>query len=164
MLKDVMRNVVAFVDGVHYAGQCSQVTLPELKIKTEEMRGGGMDAPIEMDMGMEALRATLQFLSVPTDVMALLGKPDIPLTIRGGLISHDGSVKGATAQLRGKFVEQIPGNWQAGSNASFSAVFAASYYKLTVEGREVYEIDIERMVRRINGVDQLATLRSRLGI
>lgn len=164
MLKDVMRNVAAFVDGRNYAGQCSQVTLPELNIQTEEMRAGGMDAPIEMDMGMEALRASLQFLTVPTEVMKLLGKRDIPLTLRGGLISHDGTIKGATAELRGKFVGQNPGDWQAGSQSNFTATFAAHYYKLTVEGEEVYEIDVERMVRRINGEDQLAELRDRLGI
>lgn len=164
MLKDVMRNVAAFVDGRNYAGQCSQVTLPELNIQTEEMRAGGMDAPIEMDMGMEALRATLQFLTVPAEVMKLLGKREIPLTLRGGLISHDGTVKGATAELRGKFVGNNPGDWAAGAQGAFTAVFAAHYYKLTIEGEEIHEIDIERMVRVINGEDQLGELRDRLGI
>lgn len=164
MLKDVMRNVAAFVDGRSYAGQCNQVTLPELNIQTEEMRAGGMDAPIEMDMGMEALRASLQFLTVPAEVLKLFGKRDVALTLRGALDSHDGTVRGATAELRGRFVGQNPGDWAAGSQANFTATFAANYYKLSIEGEEIYEIDIERMVRRINGEDQLATIRDKLGI
>jgi len=164
MVKDVMRNVAAFVDGRNYAGQCNQVTLPELNIQTEEMRAGGMDAPIEMDMGMEAMRASLQFMTVPAEALKLLGQRDVPLTLRGALTSYDGTVKGATAELRGRFVGNNPGDWQAGSQANFTATFAAHYYKLTIEGEEIYEIDIERMVRRINGEDQLADVRDRLGI
>jgi P2 family phage contractile tail tube protein len=41
---------------------------------------------------------------------------------------------------------------------------SVNYYKLTVGGREVYEIDVENMVRRINGVDQLAGIRSDIGL
>lgn len=164
MSKDVLRNVAAFVDGRSYAGQCNQVTLPELNLQTEEFRGGGMDAPIEMDMGQEALRATLQFQTVAIEVAKLWARRDVPLTVRGALTSYDGTVKGATAELQGRFISQSPGDWAAGSQASFSATFAAHYYKLTVEGSEIYEIDVERMVRRVNGEDQLAEVRSRLGL
>lgn len=164
MVKDVLRNVAAFVDGRNYAGQCNQVTLPELNIQTEELRGGGLDAPIEMDMGMEALRATLQFQSVPAEVMKLFGQGDVPLTLRGALKSYDGELKGATAELRGRFVGQNPGDWEAGSVASFTATFAAHYYRLSIEGEDIHEIDVERMVRIVNGEDQLEGVRDRLGL
>lgn len=164
MLKDVLRNVAAFVDGRNYAGQCSQVTLPELTIKTEEFRPGGLDAPIEMDMGMEAMRATLQFLTVPAEVLKLFGKRDVALTLRGALTSFDGTVKGATAELRGRFIGHNPGDWQAGSQTSLTLTFAAHYYKLTIEGEEIHEIDVERQVRIINGEDQLADIRAKLGL
>ena len=164
MLKDVMRNVAAFVDGRNYAAECNQVTLPELNIQTEEFRPGGYDAPLEMDMGMETLRASLQFQTVPAEVLKLFGKPDVALTLRGALISHDGTVKGATAELRGKFIGNNPGDWAAGSQASFTGMFAAHYYKLSVAGETLYEIDVQRMVRIINGVDQLAEIRNSLGL
>ncbi|HBO9818405.1 TPA: phage tail protein, partial [Pseudomonas aeruginosa] len=41
---------------------------------------------------------------------------------------------------------------------------AVSYYKLEVDGREVYEIDPVNGVRAINGVDQLAGMRNDLGL
>jgi P2 family phage contractile tail tube protein len=164
MLKDVMRDVAAFVDGRNYAGQCRQVNLPELTIQTEEFRAGGMDAPLEMDMGMGAMRASLQFLTVPVDVMKQLGKDNIDLTLRGALKSFDGTVKGATARLRGKFIGQNPGDWQPGSSSTFTATFAASYYQLTVAGEVIHEIDIERSVRIIDGKDQLADIRNALGL
>lgn len=164
MSKRVLRNVAAFVDGRNYAGECSQVTLPEVNIQTEESRAGGLDAPLEHDMGMEALRATVQFLSVPPEVMKLLGQHDVPMTFRGALRNYDGTTAGATAELRGRFVSQNPGDWAAGSQASFTSVMAVHYYKLTVDGEEVYEIDVPGMVRRINGEDQLAGVRGALGM
>ncbi|MDT8428489.1 MAG: phage major tail tube protein [Pseudomonadales bacterium] len=164
MSKDVMRNVAAFVDGRNYAGQASQVTLPDLQIQTEALRAGGTDTPIEIDMGLEAMRATLTFLTVPDEVQKLFGKPDVAVTLRGALSSHDGTVRGATAELRGRMVGSNPGNWQAGSQANYVATFACHYYKLTIEGTVIHEIDIERMVRIVNGEDQLATVRDRLGI
>lgn len=164
MIRDVMRDAVAFIDGRNYAGQCNQVTLPELTITTEEMRAGGMDAPLEMDMGMEALRASIQFQTVPAEVLKLFGKREIALTIRGALLSHDGSVKNATAELRGRFITNNPGDWQPGQKASMTSTMAATYYKLTIGGEAIHEIDVARMVRIVNGEDVLATTREALGI
>ncbi|MDX5518273.1 MAG: phage major tail tube protein, partial [Wolbachia endosymbiont of Andrena agilissima] len=40
----------------------------------------------------------------------------------------------------------------------------AHYYKLTIGGNELIEIDAENMIRKINGVDQMALLQTVLGI
>ena len=50
-----LKNLNLFNDGVTYIGQVGEVTLPKLTRKMEEWRGGGMNAPIKMDQGMEAL-------------------------------------------------------------------------------------------------------------
>ncbi len=163
-MKDVMRNVAAFVDGRNHAGDFNKVTLPEIAVQTEEFRAGGMDAPVEMDMGMGALRATLEAETFPVAVKKLIGRPDIPLTLRGVLQASDGTYKGATAELTGRFITDNSGDWQPGNKSTTTLTFAASTYKLRVGGEEVYEIDPERMVRKIGGVDQLATIREHLGI
>ncbi|MCR2721507.1 phage major tail tube protein [Salmonella enterica] len=41
---------------------------------------------------------------------------------------------------------------------------AMSYYKQTRDGIELFEIDTERFIRRVNGVDQLGGLRSKIRI
>lgn len=41
---------------------------------------------------------------------------------------------------------------------------AVTYYKLEVEGREMFEIDPANSVRKIDGVDQLAAMRNDLGV
>jgi len=41
---------------------------------------------------------------------------------------------------------------------------AANYYKLTIDGKELIEIDAENMIRKIDGVDQMTSMRTALGI
>ena len=47
----VLRGFDVFVDGRGYAGKVEELELPKLSIKTEEFRAGGMDVPVELDMG-----------------------------------------------------------------------------------------------------------------
>lgn len=164
MIRDVLTKVALFADGRSYAGECNQVTLPELNIQTEEFRAGGMDSPVEMDMGMDAMRASFEFLSVPAEIMKLFGREDVPVTCRGLLKSHDGTKRGATAELRGKFIGQNPNNWQAGQQNNYTGTFAVTFYRLTIGGEVIHEIDTVRMVRIIGGIDQLEVDRQALGI
>lgn len=164
MLKDILRDAALFVDGRNFVGQTNQVTLPDIQLIVEAMRGGGMDGSIEMDMGMEPMRATFQFLTFPKEVQKLLGKRDIQVKVRGVLVSHTGEKIGATAELRGKFIGNNPGDWAKGSTANYTGTFAAHYYKLTVDGEEVHLIDVEGVKRIINGVDQLEEDRRLMGI
>jgi len=41
---------------------------------------------------------------------------------------------------------------------------SVTYYKLEIDGRVMYEIDVVNMVQVINGVDQLAGDRAALGL
>ncbi|WP_410541965.1 phage major tail tube protein [Wolbachia endosymbiont (group A) of Portevinia maculata] len=61
MLPKILKNFNVFVDGRGYAGKIDEITLPKLTIKTEEYRAGGMDIPINIDMGMEKLEADFTF-------------------------------------------------------------------------------------------------------
>lgn len=163
-LKDVLRDVTFFADGVSYAGQCNQVTLPSLQLQTEEMRAGGMDGPRVMDMGMQAMSATAQFNNLPVGVMKLFGKDGVEFVARGWLKTSNGDSKGAVARMTGRITEDAPGDWQPGSPASRSVTIAVSAYKLTVAGEIVHDIDNDLYKRIIDGVDQLAEGRQYLGI
>ncbi|ROO28243.1 phage major tail tube protein [Salinisphaera orenii] len=163
-IRDVLRDVTFFADGESYAGQCNQVTLPSLQLQTEEMRAGGMDAPKQMDMGMQSLSASAQFNNVPVGIMRLFGKDGVEFVARGRLITSNGEDKGATARLVGRITEDAPGDWQPGSPASKSITIAVDVYKLSVDGEEVHHVDIENYIRVIDGVDMLERARQILGI
>jgi P2 family phage contractile tail tube protein len=59
--------------------------------------------------------------------------------------------------------QKEPGDWKAGESSMPTFSYTLRYYKLTVGGREIYEIDKVNMIRKVNGVDQLATIRQAIG-
>ena len=67
MIPQTLYNLNLFIDGVNFAGIATQVTPPKLKIKAEDYRGGGMDAPIKIDLGLEALEANFALSGISVD-------------------------------------------------------------------------------------------------
>jgi len=166
MIPKILKNFNAFVDGRGYAGRVDEITLPKLTVKTEEHRAGGMDAPVEIDMGMEKLECELTFAEYDIELFRLFGMTDgnaVALTLRGA-IQADGEAESIVVNLRGSFREVDAGSWKAGDKATLKCMVAARYYKLTIDGSQVIEIDAENMIRIINGVDQMATIRGAIGI
>lgn len=166
-IPQVLKNFNAFVDGQGYAGRAEELTLPKLTVKTEEFRGGGMDTPLEMDMGTEKLEASLTLSEYSADALALWGVvtgATVPFTFRGAAQRQGEPAQPIIALIRGRIKEFDPGNWKAGDKATAKFSIAVDYYKLSVNGVDVVEIDVENMVRIVGGVDQMASLRSALGI
>ena len=167
MIVDILRNVNAFVDGSGYIGRLDEVMLPKLAIKLEEFRAGGMDAPVEIDQGMEKLECSLTTSSVDQGLLerfgVVLGEA-VPFAFRGALRSEDATVKAAVATIRGRIKEIDWGEWKPGEKAPLKAMIAVRYYKFELAGVVLHEIDIENMTRVINGVDQLAEMRTALGV
>lgn len=166
MLPKILKNFSAFVDGRGYAGRVDEITLPKLSIKTEEYRGGGMDVPIDIDLGMEKLEAEITFSEYDPELFRLFGIMDnstVNFTLRGGL-QGTGDAEPVVINLRGKIKELDSGSWKAGDKATLKCMIAIFYYKFTIDRRELIEIDAENMIRKINGVDQLSSMRQALGV
>lgn len=167
MIADVLRNMNLFVDGRGYAGRIDELTLPKLTVKMEEHRAGGMDAPVELDMGMEKLEAEFSLSAFDLEVLRLWGitaGAQAAFTARGALQSEDGTVTALVVHMRGQIRELDHGTWKPGEKAMLKASLALRYYKLTHGQTVVTEIDVENMVRVVGGVDQLAAMRQALGI
>ena len=47
-----LKNMNLFNEGESYLGQIKTVVLPKLTRKMEDYRGGGLNAPLKIDMGM----------------------------------------------------------------------------------------------------------------
>jgi hypothetical protein len=167
MQPKTLKNFTCYVDGRGYAGRINEIQLPNLTLKTEEHRAGGMDAPIEVDLGMEALTCELTFAEYDPALFGLFGLVEganVGLTLRGAQQGTDGSVEAVIVTLRGGFKQLNAGTWTGGSKATLTASVSASYYRLQIGAATVVEIDIENMVRRIGGTDQLSGVRRALGI
>ena len=165
--RDVRKNINLFVDGRGYAGQVEEFNAPKLALKTEEFRGGGMDAPVELTMGMEKLESDFSLISFDRDVLSLFGVAEgsqVPFVAREALESWDGTITTVVHTMRGKIRKMDPGTSKAGDKPSLKIEVALAYYKLQHGDRVIHEIDVENMVRIVDGVDSLAGIRAALGI
>jgi hypothetical protein len=167
MLPRVLKNFTAYIDGRGYIGRVETVTLPELTINAAEYRGGGMDAPVDLDMGMAKLDAQIVLAEYNPDVIKLFGlfSANTPVVLRGA--SHR---QGETAdvpvviRLVGGIKQLSRAQWQAGTNSAMTISVNANIYQEIIGGETLVDIDIINSKRIIGGVDQLAGVRAALGI
>lgn len=165
--RDVRKNLNLFVDGQGQAGQIEEFNAPKLTLQTEDFRGGGMDAPVKLTMGMEGLECDFSLVSYRRQVLALFGVAEgqfIPFVAREALESFDGTVTPVVHTMRGKITEMDPGSSKPGQIAPIKIAMSLVYYKLEHGGQVIHEVDVENMVRVVNGVDVLAAQRAALGI
>ena len=167
MIPQTLYNLNLFIDGVNFAGIATQVTPPKLKIKAEDYRGGGMDAPIKMDLGLEALEANFALSGISIDALRFFGLADQSAfngVFRGAFRTHKGEVQSCVVTLRGMLTEIDMGDWKPSDKAETKFSLACSYYKLELDGLLIYEIDPIASVRIVDGLDQLADIRAALGL
>ncbi len=163
----VLKNFSLFVDGRGLAGSVSTLTLPKLTTKMEEYRGGGMDIPAEIDLGMEKLEASFELFEYDPNILALYGLADgaaTQLTARGALRRDGETAVAMIVNMTGVIKEHDPGDWKSGDQTSSKFSTALRYLKVTVGGQIIHEIDVVNMIRRINGVDQMESIRNAIGV
>ena len=164
MIPRVLKNFNGFVNGIGYAGLIDEAELPEVVLKMEEHRAGGMDAPYEIDMGQEAMSMKMTIAEPAAQIITALAT-GTRIQLRGSFVrDHDGSRVAVVAEIGARPKKLSPGSWKAGEKAPLEHEFAVDYFRWTQGGVELIEIDVVNMIRRIGGVDQLAGIRSDLGM
>lgn len=165
--KDILVNMALFMNGTSYVGNVDNVDPPKLAATTEEFRGGGMNGPIEITTGHEALRMSAEVINYSEEVFSLFNLAEgtsTSFTIRGALKSWNGGIKPIKWICRGKVVEIDPQNLKPGTPPRAKLTVALSYMQLTIGTTVVQEIDVINMTQIINGVDVLQDIASALGI
>lgn len=165
--RDIRKNFSLFVDGRGYAGQVEEFNPPVLTLQTEDFRAGGMDMPVKVTMGMEAMDCDFSLKAYDRNVLALFGVVEgaqVPLVMREALESFDGTVTQVIRTMRGKITELDEGTSKPGEIPMLKCTLNLTYYKMQHGDQVIHEIDAENMVRIINGSDALAAIRGALGI
>ena len=163
----VLKNMNLFVDGRGYAGRIDEIELPKLTLKTEEHRAGGMEVPVEVDLGMEKLETSLTLSDYDPEVFRLFGlldRQDTPVTIRGAIQRQGEPAQAVAVSLRGGWKEIDSGTWKPGDKSTLKVSVALNYFRLTIAGEEVVEVDAKNLVRKVGGIDQMAEIRNAIGL
>lgn len=157
----VLKGFNLFIKDKGFAGRVDEITLPKLSIKSEELKAGGMDIPVSMDMGMEKLECSMKLLEYTPEVIKLFGineRSPVDVVLKGALDDEETRTK-VEIELRGSWSEVDMGSWKAGDKQTLSLSMGVRYYKLNIAGEDLVEIDAMNMERVIGGVDQLASLK-----
>lgn len=158
----VIKNYNLMLDGVGLAGKVEEVTLPALVMHTDDFRGSGMDLPVEIRMGMEKLDLKFSMAEHSPVLFRQFGLIDgkaVGATFRAAK-ADDGSVEPYIVVARGAYKDITPSALKVGDRSPLAATLNLRYLRVTMNGVELVEIDVDNFVRRINGIDQLAEERA----
>lgn len=168
MLPRILKDFNLFGDGHNWQGQVTSITLPELARRMVEYEGGGMDGPVEVDMGNELITMEWTPGGLLPELFDSFGSPihdGAMLRFTGSYESdEDGEVVAVEIVVRGRHKTIGMGEISKGEANTKSVTTTCTYYKLSIDGAEKIEIDIPGYVFKVNGTDRLAERRRALGI
>lgn len=167
-LPSKLKNFNVFNDGNNYQGQCAEITLPKLTRKMDDWRAGGMNGPIKIDHGQEGMAMECTFGGLMRTVLAQWGVPKhdgVQMRFAGAYQAEDqDSPDAVEIVIRGRHGEMDFGNSKPADDTTFKIKTECSYYKLTINGEDIIEIDIINMIEKVNGVDNLSKVRTAIGL
>ena len=166
MLPRLLQNFNAYIDGENFMGRVTGVQLPELSLITQEHRGGGMDAALDNDMGMEKLDVSITLAEYSETAIAQFGNisANTQVTLRGSIRRQGEIAQPVEIRCVGMFKTLERDEWQTGQNSAMTITANCNSYIEVINGRELINIDVLNGVRIIDGVDRLADQRANLGI
>jgi len=166
-LPRVLKNYNHFQDGLGWTGETNSVGLPKLTRKMEEVMNGGMAAPTKIDLGMEALQATISTNGYRLDAMSSFGATTVDAVGNRfmGAYQNDatGQLDALEVYMRGRYSEIDPGDAKAQTISEWKYTFEIAVYRISVNGQEIIFIDNLANVVRINGVDIKTVERNAIG-
>ncbi|CAA0111542.1 Uncharacterised protein [BD1-7 clade bacterium] len=167
-LPEKLKGFALYVEGRGYAGRCSEVTLPKLTRKTEDYQAGGMDGPVEIDMGVEKLTMSYVLEEYNPDIIKLWGITKVDgqgIRIKGSVKADDRSGDEIPLEIiaRGRNTEMDPGAWKKGDGASMKVQVALTEVEIIYNGESILHNSILDSVDRAGDEDRLASRRKNLG-
>lgn len=167
-LPNSLKNFNVFADGISYMGVVEEVKLPKLTRKMEAFRAGGMDGEVDIDLGQEKLEIEQTLGGFVADAYKAYGVTKaggVLLRFAGAFQRDDtGAIQAVEIVCRGRHAEIDPGTAKGGDKNNTTVKSTLTYYKLTVDGTDVIEIDLLSFLFIVDGVDMLEAQRRAIGL
>lgn len=158
-----IRNFNAFVDGVSFMGIATTASMPDLKVMLEQHRGSGMDGSVGIDVGLEAMKASITFAEWSPSVLKLFGTQS-RLVLRPAAKGEDGEVDTIIVTVGGTVASNDYGDLKPGGDVPLKIEIDIRYFRFEHNGEVIYDIDLVAGKRIVNGVDQNAEMRTAMGL
>jgi uncharacterized protein len=168
-IKQVL-NANVYIDGTNnLLGKAGTITLPDVKVLTESHRGLGMIGTIEYPTGLDVMTTKIKWSGFYPEALALGGNPfdAHKLQVRASLETFGaGGRSGEVAVvclLTCSWKTNPLGAFSAGAKQETEDELSTTYLKLTVDKKDILEIDVHNNLWKVNGVDVLANYKANLG-
>lgn len=159
-----LKNMNVFADGRSWLGEVTEIALPQLKLKTESYRGGGMLGEVDIMLGVDKLEMETKLGGLVLGALRQFGRVGVSDTMLRfvGAYQEDvaGGVLPAELVTRGRHTELNPGNAKVGDNTEWTVKSMLTYMKWSVAGRVEIEIDLLNNVFIVDGEDRMAPIRA----
>jgi len=157
-------------DGYRFLG-IAEAELPALTAMTQEVSGGGIAGQVDSPVlgHFQAMGLTLTWRTVTEEIRRVLETRYHQIELWAAIQTLDpgsGQFKVTQQKVITKAAPKAYtlGNLQIGQLQGTTMEFELSYLKLVYDSQEMFELDKYNFIYRINGVDQLADVKSAVGL
>lgn len=167
-LPNALKNFNVFADGISLMGQVEEIALPKLARKMDTFQGGGMIAPVDIDLGNEKMEMEITCAGWLREAIKQYGLAQAAggMWRFAGAYQDDstGTYSAVEIVTRGRFAEIDRGSAKMGDKSMTKMKASLTYYKESVDGEVKIEIDALNTIFIVNGVDRLAEQRKAIGL
>lgn len=164
-----LTNANVYIDGNSLLGKVEEIELPKIKIKMVEHKALGMMAEIEVPAGIEKLEGKIKWNSFYPDTLVQVANPfkTLQIQVRGSMNQIEST--GRTAEVPVVINLTIAskglpaGSYKQNDNVEAETEYTAYYMKMTIDGKDIVEIDILANIYKAGGVDLLQQYRTNIG-
>ena len=160
-----------FLKGYSYQGVAKSVPLPNLTRTLANYRGAGMNGSAPVDLGLDDDALSMEWSlggfpdSVIWELYAATGVDAVPIRFAGSYQRDDtGETVAVEVVMRGRQKEIDTGEGKQGEDTESKISVVCTYFRLTMDGKELVEIDTINMIEKVNGVDRLEQHRRNIGL
>jgi P2 family phage contractile tail tube protein len=165
-----LKNMNITNDAESMLGVATAVTLPKLSRKMEAFRAAGMGGAAKVDFGLDddALKLEWTCSGYVKKVLQQMGNgtvDGVQLRFMGAYQRDDtGAVDSVEIVFRGRHSELDRGDSKVGDDTEWKITTECVYYKETLNGDVLIEIDLFNLVEMVGGVDRNEAIRRAIGM
>lgn len=165
-----LKHLNLFLDGDNWIGVAEEFTPAKQTMKFETYRGGGMPGGVNINLGLDDGALDTEFTFGGYE--AALFKKQHQAKIDGVMLRFSGSfqrddtgeVVAVEILQRGRIKELDGGTLKTGDNTQLKVSMVNTYYKVTMNGEELVEIDLINMIWKVGGEDMMEAHRAAIGL
>ncbi|MBQ7544923.1 MAG: phage major tail tube protein [Synergistaceae bacterium] len=162
-------NFSVYLNGEDLLG-IAEGTIPTLESMTSEVKGAGVAGVVESPVvgHFNSTNFSLTWRTVTKDFLKLFAHDTNDLELFSALQWYDaglGAYKKVQLHVYMKAITKTrtPGNLVVGDLQDTQMEFEVPYMKIELDGKEWIELDKYNYIYKVNGVDELAEVRTALG-